>query len=65
MLLYDTVTADIAAKAYFFRAAGHTLKFPGYLAAYGEVADEDAKKEGDEPSSTLLPVLKGGGCLGR
>lgn len=60
--LYDTVTADIAAKAYFFRAAGHTLKFPGYLAAYGEVADEDAKKEGDEPSSAL-PVLVAGDVL--
>jgi len=57
--LFDTVTADISAKEYFFRAAGHTLKFAGYLAAYGEVADEDTKKEGDEPSSTLPPLKAG------
>ncbi|MBK8575495.1 MAG: type I DNA topoisomerase [Elusimicrobia bacterium] len=60
--IYDTVTADISAQKYLFRAAGHTLKFPGYLAVYGEVADEDAKKDGDE-SSTALPPLSAGDPL--
>jgi DNA topoisomerase-1 len=57
--LYDTVTADISAKEYLFRATGHTLKFPGYLAVYGEVADEDAKKDGDEDGSALPPLGPG------
>jgi DNA topoisomerase-1 len=59
--VFDTVTADISAKGYLFRASGHTLKFPGYLAVYGEVADEDAKKEGEE--SGALPPLKAGDPL--
>lgn len=56
--VFDTVTADISAKGYLFRASGHTLKFPGYLAVYGEVADEDAKKEGEE-SGALPPLAVG------
>ncbi|MBL0059702.1 MAG: type I DNA topoisomerase [Elusimicrobia bacterium] len=57
--LYDTVTVDIAAQAYLFRATGHTLRFPGYLAVYGEVAEEDAKKDGEESSTALPPLTQG------
>ena len=57
--VFDTVTADIAAKGYLFRATGHTLKFPGFLAVYGEVADDDAKKESDESAKALPPLAPG------
>ena len=57
--VYDTVTADIEAKGYVFRGAGHTLKFPGFLAVYGEVADEDAPKDAAEPSTALPPLAVG------
>lgn len=57
--VFDTLTVDIAAAGYLFRASGHTLRFPGFLAVYGEVADEDAKKEPDEEGKTLPPLKKG------
>jgi DNA topoisomerase-1 len=57
--VYDTVTADIEAKGFLFRASGHTLKFPGYLAVYGEVADDDASKDDAEPSTALPPLTVG------
>ena len=41
--VYDTTSAEITAGRAIYRASGSTLKFPGYLAAYGvsERADED------------------------
>lgn len=61
--VFDTMTVDVQAAGYLFRANGHTLKFPGYLAAYGEVADEDAKKDDpteDARESKALPPLAAG-----
>ncbi len=59
--VFDTLTVDIGAAGYVFRANGHALKFPGYLAVYGEVADEDAKKEAEEgeEGKTLPPLAVG------
>ena len=37
--VFDQTAADIAANHATFRATGQTLKFPGYLAAYGFTAD--------------------------
>jgi DNA topoisomerase-1 len=59
--VYDTLTADVQAKDYVFRATGHALKFAGYLAVYGEAADEDAKKESGD--SAALPPLAAGDPL--
>jgi DNA topoisomerase-1 len=57
---YDTVTVDVGASGYVFRANGHTLKFPGYLAVYGEVPDEDPKEgEADEAEGRLPPLAAG------
>lgn len=53
--LYDTVTMDISAKNYIFRASGSTLKFDGFMKVYS-ITDEDAK----EPK---LPVLSVGDNL--
>jgi len=45
--VYDTTTVDVLAgpdggeKNYLLRAAGSTLRFPGFLAVYEEARDED------------------------
>ncbi|HOW27652.1 MAG TPA: type I DNA topoisomerase [Elusimicrobiota bacterium] len=56
--VYDTVTVDIAASDYLFRAAGRTLKFNGFLVIYEET--DDSPKE-NEPA--VLPVLTAGDLL--
>lgn len=44
--LLDTVTADIAAGEYVFRATGSVVKFPGFLKALqGEREEEEWEKE--------------------
>jgi len=40
--VFDTVSADIRAKEYMFRASGSTLKFKGFLEVY-EVQQDDEK----------------------
>jgi len=54
--VYDTMTVDISAADYIFRATGRTLKFAGFLAVYGEVAEEGTP---DDPSVTLPPLSVG------
>jgi len=44
-------------EKYIFRAKGLTLKFAGFLAAYGEIKEKDEKKE-DEESEESLPFLE-------
>ncbi|MBR3628604.1 MAG: type I DNA topoisomerase [Elusimicrobia bacterium] len=48
--VYDTVTIDIQANNYMFRATGSTLKFDGFMKVYS-IQDEETK----EPK---LPVLE-------
>ncbi len=48
--IYDTVTIDINANNYMFRATGSTLKFDGFMKVYS-IQDEETK----EPK---LPVLE-------
>ncbi|MCX7710678.1 MAG: type I DNA topoisomerase [Clostridia bacterium] len=45
--LYDTLTVDIGAAAYLFKASGSKLKFAGFMAVYIEGKDEE-QDEGDE-----------------
>ncbi len=54
--IIDTVTADIVSNGCIFRANGHTVKFPGFAAVYGDIADDNT----DEESSTALPPLEEG-----
>ena len=65
--VYDTTSAEIEAGRAVYRASGSTLKFPGYLAAYGieaaqapaeADAEEDKEKEGER-----LPALSQGETL--
>ena len=50
--IYDTMTIDIEANNYMFRASGSTLKFEGFMKVYS-VADENEK----EPK---LPIVNTG-----
>ena len=55
--LQDTVSADIAAGGYLFRASGYVVTFEGFTALYEEATDEKEKKE------TALPPLAEGDVL--
>src|SRR6202171_6438158 len=71
--VFDPTTADILAGRGTFRATGQILKFPGYLAVYGQEAEqpqEEAgaeKMEGDDEEkgdvSRQLPPLEAGQTL--
>jgi DNA topoisomerase-1 len=52
----DTVSAEIGAGRAVYRATGSTLKFPGYLAAYGVTEDDEEDRE----SSGAIPPLSEG-----
>jgi len=43
--VYDTVTVEIDADKYNFRASGQTLKFKGFMALYVESKDQEEKEE--------------------
>ena len=55
--LYDTVSVDVAAGPYLFRAQGSTLRFPGFMAVYVESPEEGAavaeEAEGTIPDVTV------------
>lgn len=60
--VFDTVSADIAAGDYVFRATGSTVKFPGFMTLYIEQHDdEDDDKKGEKDKS--LPELNEGAQL--
>ena len=71
----DTINVDIAANGYIFKASGYSIKFPGFMSAYEEIAEENGEngkagdKESDEEPETLgkketkLPELKEGEIL--
>jgi DNA topoisomerase I len=69
--VYDTLTVDISASKYLFRANGRTLRFAGFLAVYGEVAEEDKPQAPDQGAeaadsgeTAVLPPLAAGDALG-
>lgn len=49
--IYDTVSVNINANNYNFRANGQTLKFKGFMTLY--VESDDNKKEGKDEENTL------------
>ncbi len=67
--VYDQTAVDIAAGRATFRVAGTLLKFPGYLAVYGEKPDEPetrrvatdgaAEEEGSDEDKALPPLSEG------
>lgn len=52
--IYDTVSADIKALSYIFKASGSTVKFPGFTAVYVEGKDEETEQQ-----TTLPKLLQG------
>ena len=56
--LYNTVTADIDAGSYLFKASGFTVKFDGFTVLYEESRDDS------EDASGKLPALEPGMTLG-
>jgi DNA topoisomerase-1 len=67
--VYDQTVIDVGAGRATFRATGSVLKFPGYLAVYGEKRPEDeagaeAEKDGEEgkerAEDRALPPLEAG-----
>jgi DNA topoisomerase-1 len=43
--LFDTISADITAGDYLFRASGQSIKFDGFMKIYAEPRDQSAKGE--------------------
>jgi DNA topoisomerase-1 len=56
--LINQVSVTIEAGAYQFAASGSTVKFPGFMALYMSVDDENANK--DQKKKTALPELSEG-----
>lgn len=54
--LADTVSVDIAAGSAIFRASGEQIRFPGFLAAYGDPVrkEEEVREDGDEEEKTKV-----------
>jgi DNA topoisomerase-1 len=59
--VYDTVTVDVAAGPYVFRAVGTALRVPGFMAVYTEAVDESARAADEEEAvAGGLPPLEPG-----
>ena len=54
----DTVSADIQAADYLFKASGYTVKFDGFTTLYEEGKDEETDGECAIPDMTVGDVLK-------
>ena len=61
--VYDTVSAEIEAGPAVYRASGSTLKFAGYLAAYGVEVGEDEDEPASAEGAAKLPPLTEGETL--
>jgi DNA topoisomerase I len=65
--VYDTLTVDVTAGPYLFRALGSALRVPGFMAVYIEAPDESAAPappEEIESEVSGLPPLEAGQRLG-
>ena len=45
--IYDTITVEITANTYNFRASGQTLKFKGFMCIYIEETDTESEEENE------------------
>jgi DNA topoisomerase-1 len=57
--LYDTLTVDVSAARYGFRAQGAQLRQPGFMAIYIESSDETMTADAEEPATGLPPLEPG------
>lgn len=65
--IYDTLTVEITAGRYKFKATGSQLKFPGFLAAFsgaiGKGKEVEQNSDSDLDNEATLPELKSGQIL--
>jgi len=54
--LFDALTLEISGGDYLFRASSQNLKFPGFLAVYEDIKEED----GEDEEQFEIPVLETG-----
>jgi DNA topoisomerase-1 len=62
--VYETLTVDVEAGPYLFRALGSALRVPGFMAVYIEAPDESATPSEEEAEVSGLPSLEAGQHLG-
>lgn len=58
MALYDTVSVEIVADDYLFKASGYSVKFDGFTVLYEETKEEDGESGGMLPPMTVGDPLK-------
>ncbi len=58
--VYDTLTVDVTAGPYLFRALGSALRVPGFMAVYIEAPDDSRAAAEDEGEVATLPALEPG-----
>jgi DNA topoisomerase I len=58
--VYATLSVDVSGQGsehgYILRAAGSSVKFPGYLIVYEEAKNEDVKSDEDEEMNVRIPA---------
>ncbi len=54
----DTVTVDITANDYLFKASGYTVRFDGYTVLYVEGRDDEEEQENALPDMSIGDILK-------
>ncbi len=58
--VYDTLSVDVTGTGsdhtYILRAAGSSVKFPGFLVVYEEAKDEDKKGEEEDEMNVRIPA---------
>ncbi|MBP7401359.1 MAG: type I DNA topoisomerase [Clostridia bacterium] len=55
----DTVTVDVEAGVHVFRAAGETVRFPGFLRLYADIAEEETEPEQNDGKERIPELEKG------
>lgn len=56
--LFDSVSVDIRAKDYLFRATGQTLKFDGFMVIYTESEEGEKSQQDEAEAKKRLPLLE-------
>ncbi len=57
--VYDTVSADISAGKYMFKANGSKIKFPGFMVLYIEGRDNEGKEDTEDEENNLPELVQG------
>jgi DNA topoisomerase-1 len=56
--IFSTVAIETEAAGYLFRTGGYTVKFPGFMALYDNIEEEQNGEDGDGVSFARLPEVK-------